>query len=210
MAILMPPLLTLPEPSPKAVHRPLSQMLRAGSEGAHKDVERRLALPGSIANLADYRRCLLRFFQLYRPMETRFKHLSDWTDIGLHAPSCDLSSRLAADLSALGVCVADVQDAPPSALPPLHRFDQALGACYVIEGSALGSQFMLPQLQKTLGDQMTAADSFFRGRGPGTGAFWKEFRAALDLYGDRHPEQGSRVVDSAIATFEAIGIWMQP
>ncbi len=206
----MPPLPTLPEPSPKAVHSPLSQMLRVGSEAAHKDVERRLALPASIANLADYRRCLLRFCQLYRPMETRFKHLLDWTDIGLPSPSCALSSRLAADLSALGVSSADMQDAPPSSLPPLHTFDQALGACYVIEGSALGSQFMLPQLQKTLGDQMYGADSFFRGRGPGTGAFWKEFRAALDRYGDRHPEQISSVVDSAIATFEAIGIWMQP
>jgi heme oxygenase len=79
-----------------------------------------------------------------------------------------------------------------------------------MEGSALGSQYMLPQLQKTLGEQMTGADSFFRGRGVGTGAFWKEFRTALDRYGDAHPAQTSSVVAGAIATFEAVGLWMQP
>ncbi len=208
LPMVMPPVLTLRQLPHESV--PLSQMLRAGTELAHKDVERRLALPGSITGLADYRRCLLRFYQLYRPLEITFERFSEWTAIGMEAPSRGLSTRLAADLRALAVPLADVRDAPAASLPALQTFAQALGACYVMEGSALGSQFMLPQLQKMLGDEMSGADSFFRGRGAGTGAFWKGFRAALDRYGDAHPEQTRRVIDGAIAMFEAVGSWMQP
>jgi heme oxygenase len=68
---------------------------------------------------------------------------------------------------------------------------------------------MLPGLHKTLGQEMAGADHFFLGRGAETGAFWKRFRAALDLYGDTHPAKMSSVVAGALATFEAIGHWMQ-
>jgi heme oxygenase len=208
--MVIPPVLTLPKSALRAEPVSLSQRLRSGTELAHKDVERRLGLPGSIADLTDYRRCLLRFYELYRPLETQFERFGDWTDLGLDVPNGALSTRLAADLRALGVSVPEVGDGAAASLPALRTFAQALGACYVIEGSALGSQFMMPQLQKTLGEGMSGADSFFRGRGAETGAFWKGFRAGLDWYGETHPEQTVCVVESAIATFEAIGLWMQP
>lgn len=204
-----PPVPALPELPEEAVLH-LSQILRADTKLAHQDVEIRLALPGSIGGLPDYQRCLLRFYQLYRPLETRFESFPEWIAIGLDPPHRSLSTRLAADLRTLGTSVPDIRDAPPASLPGLQTFAQALGACYVIEGSALGSQFMLPQLQQVLGAAMTGADSFFRGRGAETGAFWKKFRAALDLYGDIHPQATSSVVSGAIATFEAIGKWMAP
>jgi heme oxygenase len=109
-----------------------------------------------------------------------------------------LSLGLAADLQALSVSVPEVACAPVTSLPPLSEFAGALSACYVLEGSALGSQFMLPVLKKTLGDAMAGTDCFFRGRGAETVAFWKKFRAALDLYGETHPEQ------------KAVGPWMRP
>jgi len=206
--MVMQPVSTPPEPSDGAVLHPLSRALRAGTELPHKDVEQRLSLTGSITDLPSYRRCLLRFYQLYRPLEAKFERFSGWTNLGLDLPLRTLSISLAADLKALAVEAAP--DAPFTALPTLPDFAHALGACYVLEGSALGSQFMLPQLRKALGDQMTGADSFFRGRGSETGAFWKEFRVALDRYGEAHPAQVSSVVAGAIATFEAVGLWMQP
>jgi heme oxygenase len=184
-------------------------MLRVGTEAAHQDVELRSGLPDSISNLADYRSCLLHFYQLYRPMESQFQSFDDWMGIGLESPGRGLSTRLAVDLRALGVSVEEIRDAPSTSLQALATFEQALGACYVMEGSALGSQFMLPHLQKTLGEQMIGADSFFRGRGSGTGAFWKGFKLALDLYGTTHPARKSSVVAGAIATFEAVGDWMK-
>ncbi len=203
-----------PEPylhsKPSPVPLPLSQLLRASTELAHKEVELRLGLPGSIQSVSDYQVCLLRFYQLYRPMEIQFQRFSEWTAAGLDSSVCSLSARLAADLKGLTVSIPHIPYAPATSLPPLRDFAGALGACYVMEGSALGSQFMLPQLQRTLGDQITGADTFFRGRGADTRAFWKGFRAALDLYGDNHPEQTSSVVSGAIDTFEAIGLWMRP
>jgi heme oxygenase len=196
-------------PSPAFSH-PLSHILRVSTQLAHKEVEVRLALPGSILSLSDYQACLIRFYQLYTPMELQFKRFSEWSALGLDPLGCSISVRLAADLQALNVFVPGITCAPAISLPRLLYFANALGACYVIEGSALGSQFMLPQLQQVLGEGMTGADSFFRGRGSETAAFWKRFRAVLDLYGETHPEQVPSVVASAISTFKAIGLWMRP
>lgn len=194
--------------------RLLSQILRASTERAHKEVELRLGMPESIVSVCDYLDCLLRFYQLYRPMESEFDRFSDWAELGLVPAALEssavFSSWLASDLRVLGLAIADIADAPASSLPPLNSFASALGARYVVEGSALGGQYMLPQLKRTLGDAMAGADTFFQGRGYGTGAFWRSFRAALDLYGDRHPEQIAQVVTSAVATFQAVGIWMRP
>jgi len=210
LPMIAPSLPVLSEVPSEAFPRPLSQILRVSTELAHKEVEVRLGLPGFILFPSDYQDCLLRFYQLYRPLETRFESFADWTGIGLDPPSRSLSTRLAADLRTLGVLVPDIRDAPAASLPRLETFAHALGACYVIEGSALGSQFILPQLQQVLGEGMTGADNFFRGRGSETGAFWRTFRAALDLFGDTHPEHIANTVSSAIATFKAIGLWMRP
>ena len=194
----------------EVVTHPLSQVLRARTELAHKKVEDRLGLPESIHSLSEYRACLQRFYQLYRPIESQIQRMSGWSPAGLDPSAICLSVRLAADLQALAVSVPDIPCAPASSLPLLEDIASALGACYVLEGSALGSQFMLPHLQQTLGKAMTGADSFFRGRGAETGAFWKRFREGLDRYGESHPEQVPAVVSGANATFEAIGLWMRP
>ncbi len=207
--IVIRPSLALREFPGRSIRPTLSMVLRTATEAAHKDVERRLALPDSIHSLRDYENCLRSFYQLYRPLEAQFLKFSDWTSIGLD-PNSTLSARLAADLEALGISAFEVLDAPPAALPQLSNFSRALGACYVLEGSALGSQFMLPQLQQTLGNAMTEADSFFCGRGTETGAFWKRFRTTLDLYGESYPEKVDDVVCGSLATFSAIGFWMQP
>lgn len=210
LLIVTPSLPVLSEVPTEASSPPLSQMLRVSTELEHKRVEVRLALPGCILSLSDYQACLLRFYQLYRPMEIEFQHFSEWAALGFDPSGCSTSFRLAADLQALNVFVPGITSAPASSLPPLPGFANALGACYVIEGSALGAQFMLPQLKQVLGERMTGADSFFLGRGSETAAFWKKFREALDLYGDSHPDQVPSVIAGAIATFEAIGLWMRP
>jgi len=218
--IFLPPVQALPELTDEALPLPLSQSLRVGTATSHKELENRLVLPGSIRSIADYRACLLRFYQLYRPIELQFQlftgpafsdpAFSEWIFAGFDPSACSLSARLAADLEELAVSVADISLAPAAALPPLREFASALGACYVLEGSALGSLFMLPQLRRVLGDGMDGADSFFRGRETETSAFWQRFRAALDRYGDAHPEQTPAVIRGANDTFVAIGLWMQP
>lgn len=192
------------------VRQPLSQVLRASTGRAHKELELRLALPDSIRTFTDYRACLLRFYQLYKPVEMQFQQFPEWLALGIDTSGCSLSAKLAADLQALNVYIPDIFCAPLISLPPLHDFASALGAFYVLEGSALGSQFMLPQLHHVLGDALTGVESFFRGRGAETSTFWMKFRGVLDCYGHIHPEQSASIVSSAIATFNSIGLWMCP
>jgi heme oxygenase len=190
--------------------RPLSARLSTETANAHSEVERRLRLPDSISSLAQYKDLLIRFYQLYRPLESLFQGFSEWLAIGMDGPEGVFSKRLAADLDVLGVDVGGILDAPEYFLPPLPTFSSALGALYVIEGSALGSQVILPGLQSVLGAQIAGADTFFQGRGQLTRLFWRQFRDALDRYGILHPEQSAIVIQCAGATFSAIGEWIAP
>jgi heme oxygenase len=189
---------------------PLSFQLREGTAALHREVESKLGLPDTITTLADYRRCLQSFYQLYRPVERSFTRFTDWASNGLDLSVRVHSVRLAADLEALGIAPLDLEDAPRSSQPILPDFAHALGVMYVIEGSTLGSQFILPHLIKVLGKQIVGADSFFLGRGTETGALWGAFRTSLDNYGMAHPEKIADVIQGAQSTFEAIGLWMQP
>ena len=177
---------------------------------AHQDVERRLRLPDSITSPFEYENCLLRFYQLYLPLERLLAGFSDWPLMGFESPEPCRSIWLAADLSALGVPAECRPVLKEAYLPALPAFANAVGALYVLEGSALGGQFILPPLQRLLGKQIAGADAFFRGRGEATGSYWTGFRARLDEYGTVHPDQSRDVVAGAIATFESIGTWMRP
>jgi heme oxygenase len=188
----------------------LSRELRTRTANAHTEVEHRLQLPESISTLIKYKDLLVGFYQLYRPLESHFQGFSEWQAVGLDRPEKLFSQRLAADLSVLGVDVEIILDTPEQFLPLMSTFSSALGALYVMEGSALGSQFILPHLQSVLGAQIAGADTFFQGRGQQTGSYWKQFRDALDRYGILHPEQSHMVIQGAINTFSAIGIWMAP
>jgi len=188
---------------------PLSFQLREGTASLHREAETKLGLPDAITTLADYKRCLERFYRLYRPIERGFTHFTDWAANGLDLSVRVHSVRLAADLKALGIAPLRLEDAPKPSQPILPDFAHALGAMYVIEGSSLGSQFILPQLIKVLGQQIVGADSFFRGRGAQTGAVWGAFRTSLDHYGAAHPDKTADVIHGAQVAFETIGTWMQ-
>jgi heme oxygenase len=176
----------------------------------HQDVERRLRLPDSITSLFEYEKCLLRFNQLYLPLETLLLGFSDWELMGFESPVPCRSIWLKDDLQALGVPADYLPLAKEAYLPSLPAFANAVGALYVLEGSALGSQYILPPLQRLLGRKIAGAEAFFTGRGSATGSYWSGFRACLDEYGTLHPEDTSSVVAGAVATFESIGTWMQP
>ncbi len=81
----------LPEFATEVVSRSLSQVLREGTELAHKELELRLGLPGSIRPLSHYRACLLRFYDLYEPLETDFQRFPEWASIGLDVAGCSHS-----------------------------------------------------------------------------------------------------------------------
>ena len=189
---------------------PLSVQLRERTSVLHLEVERTLGLPGAIRNLATYAHCLHQFYRLYQPLEVVLGSFSNWRAAGIDVDACAQSGKLAADLRALGIEPATLEVAPRQSQPRLPNFAHALGALYVLEGSTLGAQVILPRLAEQLGTGLGGANSFFSGHGAQTGACWKHFREALDRYGQQYPDCRGGVVEGARSTFAAIGSWMQP
>jgi len=188
---------------------PLSLQLRLGTQALHQEVERALGLPEAIQSLADYVRCLRRFYQFYRSVETSFASFTAWETAGIVLPEYLRADRIALDLEALGERPQEICWAGRAALPLLPHFECALGALYVVEGSSLGSQFILRHVSAVLGSEIDGADSFFRGRGAETGGHWKQFCRLLDAYGVQHPDAAPLAIEGAAATFRSVGRWMQ-
>ena len=187
----------------------LSVLLRNETASLHEQVEGQLDLPGSIRSLAEYKSLMERFYHLYRPLEGSLGRFREWSQAGINLAERTHTPALAADLEALGVVPSKSADAEGERLPMLTSFADALGALYVIEGSTLGSQYILPRVAEVLGSSMVGADAFFRGYGAQTGFFWKQLQGALDRFGFDHPEHIPGVVKGAKATFAAMGTWLQ-
>jgi heme oxygenase len=190
------------------IANPLSLRLKAETSEAHRRVESRLGLPESISNIAGYRDCLTAFYRLYHPLEKALAQFQGWSGLGIELAARTHAPRLRADLTALGVDVVQLSDAPASVLPRLSSFAHAVGALYVLEGSTLGSQIILRHLRGVLGEEIAGADSFFAGHGQQTGTLWNSFRTSLDAYGWEYPESIPNVIEGAVSTFTAVGDWM--
>lgn len=104
---------------------------------------------------------------------------------------------LRADLQALGI-------APPPAapVPPVPGEAAAWGSIYVVEGSALGGQFISRSLAKA-GVPSTQGSAYFHGWGEATGAMWREVRGLLESELDS-PAAIAQACDAARATFDTL------
>jgi heme oxygenase len=189
---------------------PLSARLRARTAPLHGQSERLLGLPGAITGRADYAAWLGRFLGLYEPLEQRLTGFTEWPALGIDLASRALTQGLAADLAALGADPNDPPRAAASDLPPLPSLAHAMGALYVLEGSALGGRIILRDLQDRLGDQLGQATRFFGGRGERLGPMWNSFRGVLDRFGQTHPDLTDAVQSGADATFYALIRWFTP
>lgn len=187
---------------------PLSLKLREETSGLHREAERKLGLPDSIRTLVGYQTCLSKFYRLYRPIEVSLGRFREWSTVGIDLSQRAQSGKLAQDLGKLTISLKGLEDAPPECIPKILNFPNALGILYVLEGSTLGAQFILPPIAKTLGNVIDGADTFFRGHGTQTKACWNEFQASLDRYGETHSDNIEDVIHGASAAFTSIGNWM--
>jgi heme oxygenase len=186
----------------------LSLRLRAETTQLHREIEGRLGFPQAMADLPSYRSCLVSYFRLYCPIEASLWRFADWAPIGIQSHERRQLPRLAKDLRALKVDRMLCAAAPREWLPPMPDFPSALGVFYVLEGSTLGGQVILRHLRAVLGDSIDGADAFFNGHGPRSGAMWNAARAAIDAYGEKHPDDCDRVIEGAASAFRAVGAWM--
>jgi heme oxygenase len=90
-------------------------------------------------------------------------------------------------------------------LPGTDSRSEILGACYVLEGSTLGGQFIARHLREKLGMQPGEGDRYFRSYGPEVGSRWQAFRDELMRHSS--PENDPEIIAAAQRTFEKLGAW---
>ncbi|MEA5163454.1 biliverdin-producing heme oxygenase [Cereibacter johrii] len=198
------------QPDPCKGVLPLSRDLREKTATLHDRAETLLGLPGGIMDKADYVDWLRHFLALYDPIERRIAGFEGWSRLASVAPDPGHSRRLLRDLDALGIDADRVLRAPSECCPPLTNFARALGARYVLEGSALGGRVILHHLKKRIGDEIGETTAFFGGPSHGTAPHWRAFQAALDRFGVAHPDERADVLAGAAATFTALIEWFAP
>ena len=183
----------------------LMSELRRCTRAHHAAIEAQLALD-ELRGLERYGAILCGFDAFMRPWETAVRRalparLQPWFDARRRAP------LLRADLVHLGLKTPtplEQRGAQAVAALPLESLAQALGAMYVIEGSALGGQVIAPRLQRVLGLAAGRGASYFHGFGDQAGPMWRQFReTAVAELGDE-PAAVRSACAAAAACFDAL------
>ncbi|GHF89675.1 heme oxygenase [Deinococcus ficus] len=175
----------------------LLQRLKDETSSEHAALEARLPLMHPDLTLQDYVGVLQAFYSVVQPLEARLDALV--LPEALEWPERRRAALLEADLR--GLDQAPVPPDPGSAQAWADLTGaEALGACYVLEGSTLGGQLITRQLGR-LGLSAEDGGAYFAGHGVHTGARWKAFRAALES--SVPAEQADAVLRGARRTFLA-------
>jgi heme oxygenase len=176
----------------------LSARLKLSVASLHDEIEAGGAIPDGILSLADYASALSRFYAVFAPVEEGLAAFDDWPEWGINLAAHCRTPALRADLSALGF---DPAGLPRLVAPPLADFAAALGALYVLEGSALGGKVILRSLEARLGKQIAGATAFFGSAGRHGALAWPVLKTKLDQFGEGRPAAQARAVAGAIAVF---------
>ena len=183
----------------------LHERLRAATAAAHAALERDLDWASRVATLSGYRDLLARLRGLHAVYEPAIGlALADEDFFG---PRRRLA-KLDADLARLGLAPGAVAALPIPAQVALSPRN-ALGALYVLEGSTLGGQAILRDVERRLGLGPGPGTLYYRGHGPATSAMWRALLARLDgLSGD--PAAEDEVAAAGVTTFRATAAWLTP
>lgn len=175
--------------------------LRSATREAHAELDAQLALTDSLTRLR-YATFLRASLAVVAPIEAR---IACW--LGLPADGFCRATALRADLEALGDS-ADRSSRSSGPIffaddvPSISSFAEAMGAAYVVEGSALGGVVLARAIEKRLGADCPRR--YLALRGAETGARWREFVHALEQWGAHAPAHGRVMAcESARATFAA-------
>jgi heme oxygenase len=79
---------------------------------------------------------------------------------------------------------------------------EALGACYVLEGSSLGGRVILKHIRPILPPALPRGAAFFTGYGEATASKWKYFLEKLEDFAALHPPDP--IIRGAVSAFDLI------
>lgn len=172
--------------------------LRAATRDQHRAVERELNLPHRISSTADFAVVLAALLAAWLPIE-RYLASCDWSVLGLEPRLGEAVHLLREDLARL-----DPVGGSPAAVvvalsdQPAH----AVGARYVLLGSAMGGRIIAPLVEQRLGPGVGSC-MFFRRAGLDPGRDWRTFQAAVATV-RWSPSDVGAAVHAARHTFDLI------
>ena len=178
--------------------------LRSAMRPHHERIETVVDLMHPGLTPAAYQRFLERSYGFISACERALDH--DGAPAPLELRKRLKTPLLVADLQALGLTPSQIAALPePSELPPITRWPDALGYCYVLEGSTLGGQVLSRHLSSTLAVP-SGALTFLRSYEREVGPMWKTMLGVLEAaLADESAEQP--ITESARSTFELLAHW---
>ena len=176
------------------------EALRAATRETHQRLHRHPGLSAAARgaiDLDDYRQLLMRLYGFHRAFEDT--HAGAMQKLGFDASS--RAELIALDLAAVGTMRFDVCRLPRcTALREPSSEACALGALYVVEGSALGGALIAAALAPVVGE----ARRFFLG--PSRAEVWPSLLARVETLAPGMPQASA--IDAAIETFLIFEEWM--
>jgi heme oxygenase len=159
-----------------------------------------------------YRRHLEALYGFYAPLEAALARVLQGLVPELRADERWKLPLLARDLSAFGHEAASLTRLPrATVLPPLAGLPEALGCCYVLEGSTLGGQLILRHLQRQFAGRSVGDFAFFRAYGEQVGPMWRAFGETVTRASAAAASEDfdARVVQGARDTFDSFEAWLR-
>ena len=164
--------------------------LRAATTHARMELLDKLDLPAITRDR--YEVFLGASIAVVAPLEAR---IACW--LGLPSDGFCRTTALRSDLAALGA-----SELHPADVPSISSLAEAMGAAYVVEGSALDGTKHAAAVARRLGDD--APTRFLSLRGEQTGDRWRRFVMSLEHWGAHAPKHARIMAcESARATFAA-------
>lgn len=176
----------------------IAEKLKTETKEAHQALEK-LLIPRikKTTTKQEYIQLLALFYGYYHPLEQKIEQYIDRRYLK------DMQDRrkagwLLSDMAYLG---AAADGLPLSVhMPQITNAARAMGALYVMEGSALGGQIIKKMLQSGLAMEGNDGFYFFNGYGQDTGRLWSGFLSAANSFAGQEGH-GQEMIDAANETF---------
>ncbi len=187
----------------------LSQWLKEESSAEHQKVEAKLDVFNRVRSLSDHKQLLQSFYGLHLTYEKniaiyreQIKSVLDW-DISFK------SSLLEKDLSYLGLTTNEIENLPRCSEDSLalYSLPNTVGTLYVMEGSAMGGQFIGKKLSELFNIQTHEGLLFYFAHSQNLREYWRQFTKKLDDYGEKNLDKWPEILSASKRTFRCFENW---